>query len=343
MYFPVLHNKPVEIKACSNLHSNALSACPIVKIKVPKDDGKSADFKKRLDSWVEISAKQGSVSLAVDSATAGLIQSALGEISPKANLRLAIAAVNGSSLWDAVKDVDKQFNAGALLLLTAGDTTKPALLQWIAEKQKTMFVDVAIDFGSLSAADLYSQTDYASVVFSRLEAVGIQNAIFLGGSYPVDNSNLPSGKVTSIERREWQIYKRLLENHSVSYGDFGPLSPTLSTSKGSSKKVTPAIRYATEDHWMVHRGENKTWDQWGPQMVQLATDVVEAEYFSGSYFSWGDDQLEKTATEQIPPPGNWQPIRTIEINHHLSACASATARLADQPTSPLIPQATGRP
>ena len=75
----------------------------------------------------------------------------------------------------------------------------------------------------------------------------------------------------------------------------------------------PAIRYAVDDSWMVHRGSSR--QNRSTQYVQLASDVVQAPYFAGAGFSPGDRYLADVAVGSDGPGNPMTYVRAATSRH----------------------------
>jgi hypothetical protein len=335
VYYPLLKSQPAELKAWHRLYSNAPAICPVIQMVEPKDEASSKKYVRHLERWIEASSER-SIAIVATTDSVGLLQTTLRELSPKANIRLAVPLSQCEAIWDAAVDLNQEFGSGAIVIAYAEELRNASR---VISLQQTMKVDFLLRIGNLQGVPLELQAEFAEQLISRTIENGIQNLIYHGASYPADNSGMGEQAVTNVIRAEWQIYSYLRPKFNINFSDSGPLSvgDLGKSGRGSGSKVTPAIRYSTSDSWMVHRGKRANWDQWKPQVAKLCRDITDAEYYADSYFSWGDEQISAIASESTSIPGNWQGLRPIELNHHLTIAAQQTAALASRPTSPATP------
>ncbi len=323
--------------AWKELHSNAKSVCPILQMKPVVEEKDAQAYFKTLEAWA-IHSGVRPISVFADQNSVGLLQTTLSELSPRANLRLALHASNATQLWSAAQDLNNEFRSGVVVIAGPSDTK---FLPWLVEQQKKIQIDVILNFGQLSqsTADF---ADYIAFTIRKFQNLGIENLAFHAGSYPTDNTGMGYDRVCNVERKEWQMWKSVCRDFpDLSFSDCGPLSHHVNgKQRVSSKTIVPALRYTDSDSWKVHRGRRDGWDEFKSQTAAICRAIFDAAYFCGDYFSWGDLQIAAAAEDATKAPGNWLAIRAIEINHHLSMVANQLASLSLKPVRPEVPQVT---
>ncbi len=335
MYYPLLKSRQAELKAWQRLFSHAQSITPVIRMVEPSDEESAKKYVQHLNLWIEASAER-TIAVTVDPESVGLLQTSLQELSPRARIRLAVPIAHCKKLWDAVEDVNSEFGAGVVVICSPEQLKG---IDWVVQKQNRMQLSVLLKLPKIDGS-VELQSQFASFLVSGVIDKGVEDLIYYGASYPSDNTGMLYDQVTAVPREEWQIYCELNAKHRLSFSDAGPLADADvgPGGRGSSGKVTPAIRYSTTDAWMVHRGKREGWDSWKQQVVSLAKEIVEAPYYDGDYFSWGDKELKSIANGSEAIPGNWSGLRPIELNHHLTLAARQTAAIAAESTSPVTPQ-----
>ena len=157
-----------------------------------------------------------------------------------------------------------------------------------------------------------------------------------GGSFPKDLQELSVGEHL-LPRTEWDCWKQLVRARLLripTFGDYATLHPYLQPAF-SGMNVSASIRYTTDEHWLVMRGEgllNK--DGAGhaqyPANAQL---LMERPEFCGRDFSFGDNYIYERPfkIDQPGTPRNWV---TAGVNHHVTFVVRQIARLFELPARP---------
>jgi hypothetical protein len=158
---------------------------------------------------------------------------------------------------------------------------------------------------------------------------------YVGGSFPMDLSELDANNQYELIRHEWTIFssERRRRTHRVRYGDYAiqhplqrdPLPPVLPSG---------SIRYTSDTYWVVMRGE-KLDKKGGPgfqQYIGQAQLLRERPEFRGATFSSGDAYIDWVASQSADTgkrthPGS--PTKWIQagVNHHITLAAQQAAGL----------------
>jgi hypothetical protein len=158
----------------------------------------------------------------------------------------------------------------------------------------------------------------------------------LGGSFPKDLREFPVGEHL-LPRTEWDFWKQLVRARLLrtpTFGDYATLHPSLQT-PFPGMNVSASIRYTTDDHWLVMRGEgllNK--DGAGHEQYPAnAQMLMERSEFCGRDFSFGDNYIYERPVKSDQPgiPRNWV---TVGVNHHLTFVVRQIATLFELPPRP---------
>ena len=162
-----------------------------------------------------------------------------------------------------------------------------------------------------------------------------------GGSFPKDLQGLSVGEHL-LPRLEWQRWKEMVgvrPSRIPTFGDYATLHPFLQPAV-SGMNPSASIRYTTEDHWLIMRGEGLR-NEGGPGHAQYPANaqlLMEHQEFCGREFSFGDKHIYERPINKHKPgiPMNWV---TVGVNHHLTFVVRQIASLFDLP----LPQRHYRP
>jgi len=190
----------------------------------------------------------------------------------------------------------------------------------------------------LSDADLSQPEEFAKFASDwlfKLHEFGMWPRIILQATnYPRINPALAKGQ-KSISRAEWLIWQRVLQlDHKISdfvmFGDFGADNAHMDFASGGL--AITHLRYATETHWLVVRGEAKR-----ETIRSVADRIVKSGVFSGELFSAGDEFIASRA-RGLAGVGNPMIWRSVNMNHHMTLVTENLGTLYGTP----IPQAAQR-
>lgn len=146
---------------------------------------------------------------------------------------------------------------------------------------------------------------------------------FAAGGMPESlSTRISKGATGEITRTDLALWTRLRNadlKRPPTFADYGVVHPDHQHfSNPRALKLTPSIRYATEDRWLILRGYpiDSHPDGW-EQVYALSRDLVGRPQFSGQNFSWGDEQIERRARSR-PGTGNATSWIGFGTNHHLT-------------------------
>lgn len=173
--------------------------------------------------------------------------------------------------------------------------------------------------------------------YSNVPLLDVWNTVTItGGSFPKDLQGLSVGEYL-LPRTEWDYWKQLVRARLLripTFGDYATIHPFLQL-PFPGMNPSASIRYTTDDHWLVMRGEgllNK--DGAGhaqyPANAQL---LMERPEFCGRDFSFGDTYIYERPIRRDQPgtPRSWV---TAGVNHHLTFVVRQIASLFELPIHP---------
>lgn len=170
----------------------------------------------------------------------------------------------------------------------------------------------------------YREVDIAALC-AQLPHIGQYRTFTVAsGSFPIDLREFKGPQVFYLPREEWlgwhaQVDKPLPRRPT--FADYATLHPVLtSAKKGLNPSAT--IRYTTDDHWLVMKGEG-LYNEDGPgheQYVANATLLTQRRDYRGPDFSAGDRYIRDVATAAA---GTGSPTTWVQagVNHHLTFVA----------------------
>lgn len=148
--------------------------------------------------------------------------------------------------------------------------------------------------------------------------------VVASGSFPENLAGMVPQRVYELDRYEWYIWYLILENPKlksiVKYGDYGTKNPVYLADVNFAG--TSSIKYTTENHFVIYRGELPQNNQRGMgQYIDQAAILVTTPIYSGQDFSWGDQRINEIVTENNRS-GNPRTWVEISQNHHISLITS---------------------
>jgi len=115
------------------------------------------------------------------------------------------------------------------------------------------FVDLVVDFETVAATDAI----YYDNLFKRIPLIGGWRTLtVIGGSFPQDLNGFSVGEYL-LPRIEWDLWKdceRKNPSRKLTFGDYATLHPFL-LSPFAGMNASASIRYTTDEHWLVMRGQ----------------------------------------------------------------------------------------
>jgi len=221
------------------------------------------------------------------------IRKALAECKKGACLRLFRNDLESGRL-------DRQIN----YLLSAMDLNPP-------------FVDLVVHLQSATAADA---THYDNL-FKRIPLIGgWRTFTVIGGAFPQDLTGLSVGEYL-LPRVEWCLWKDSHQTNAsrkATFGDYATLHPFL-LSPFAGMNASASIRYTTDEHWVVMRGQGiRAEGSAGfAQFPANARSLMDRSEFCGEDFSYADKYIFGRPLHP-DKPGSLTTWVTVGVNHHLT-------------------------
>ena len=197
-------------------------------------------------------------------------------------------------------------------------------------------IDLLLDFGPILKSEAATIRGEAEGAMQGLPDIDAWRSLTLcGGAFPKTvGTVVKPGKTGEIERREWQLWKGLIDGERLprqpGFGDYGVASPEWLLGF-DSEVMSPAAKivYTREKDWLVVRGRSLKKKSYGgyKQYRALSEQIVNSGSFRGSEHCWGDDYLAKCAKGEVGT-GNLQTWVTVATNHHLGVVAHELASLS---------------
>jgi hypothetical protein len=218
---------------------------------------------------------------------------------------------------DFEEDIDLDAEVGRLLTGFAGTNVAP--------------LDLVLDLEDLGR-DIGRAVLVARSVFSMIPRKDEwRRVVLVAASFPEDLSDVDASTITTLPRREWELWKTLqrrpgnLPRRDLVFGDYAIAHPVTKELDPRTMQMSASIRYTTPDDWLVVKGRNVR--QYGfDQYFELCKALVKRAEFSGGDFSWGDTYISDCAAG-MTGPGNATTWRKVGTNHHLTLVAQEIASL----------------
>ena len=201
-------------------------------------------------------------------------------------------------------------------------------------------VDIVFDFG----------TNYREIDIPRLCSVlapvaTCRSFTVAAGSFPMDLRRFKGPQTFYLPREEWVQWLNQTDTvltRRPNFGDYSTIHPVLTMSQlGLNPSAT--IRYATEDYWLVMKGEGLR-NENGPGYAQYKANamlLIGKPEYAGADFSAGDRYIKDVADGKtsLGNPTTW--IRA-GVNHHMTLVVRQVAEVAQVGPTQVRVRATGR-
>ncbi len=171
-------------------------------------------------------------------------------------------------------------------------------------------------------------------LFSTIESLAQWRTVtVISGAFPKDLSNFSVGE-HEHPRLDWLWWREQVVPPQgliriPAFGDYTTQHAVYSEPPARAN-FSASIRYASDSHWVVMRGEAVFKDD-GPGFAQWPANaqlLSEREEFCGAEFSAGDDYIFKTG-QQFKRTGNAETWLSAAVNHHLVFTSRQVAKLFD--------------
>jgi Beta protein len=199
----------------------------------------------------------------------------------------------------------------------------------IATRLTRAEVDLLVDLGELGSEPARNALVARSVFQMLGQVEGWRSLILAAASFPSDLSEVSRSTVTTLPRREWNLWRSMQRRPprpDLIFGDYAIAHPTPKELDPRTMRMSASIRYTTDDQWLVVKGQNVR--QYGfDQYFDLCASLVQRPEYRGEAFSWGDGYIAGVARRE-QGPGNATTWRKVGTNHHLTLVARALANPA---------------
>lgn len=163
-----------------------------------------------------------------------------------------------------------------------------------AGRQAELFVDLGVSPEVWAPADVTA----FGMTMQLLSGVGYSSVHLISGAFPSSLASVKTGSAR-FERNDWKFWEAVsasVPTLTIGYGDYGTLSPEWSEQILERRSNSIAIRYTSDDNWLVLRAAGKT----APDSVALSQILVHSYAdFIGNGYSYGDDLLEQRADPNV--------------------------------------------
>ena len=182
--------------------------------------------------------------------------------------------------------------------------------------------DLIVDLADLGS-DVARALLICRAVFSVLPRKDEWRRIVLAAaSFPEDLSDVGAATITTLLRREWELWKTLqrkpnsLPRRDLIFADYGIAHPVPKELDPRTMRMSANIRYTARDNWLVVKGRNVR--QYGfDQYFELCKELVKRPEYESRTFSWGDRYIADCA-DGIVGPGNATTWRKVGTNHNIT-------------------------
>lgn len=186
-------------------------------------------------------------------------------------------------------------------------------------------IDLILDMRDLCNGAVQAKLRMVRMLTKRL-GTDFHRTIMLAGAYPqevikTDNHGL-------LPRYDWALWKDARLTADLSHVLFGDYTTIICEFRESDHPGAPKIKYTTEDHWFVVKGNRRGPQK--PQRISQATTVVSSPFYHGAQFSYGDMRLGQCSA------GAWGPGSTsnwvaIYVSQHIAFAVSQVSAILRVP------------
>ena len=325
-YIPVVRTKAGEADALGNLSPAARAKTfPLVRLGatvpptfLPKMTLQAAGMPLALDGVYNFDAT-GSAAV-FNSLFDGLGQNGFPVI-PVISYR-ATQAYN----FAAAQTVGR-YSPGFLLQIPLADL--PNLAAWVAQAPHWApdQIDVLIDAAGVAEHDPNQMGDYIAhtINAANITAQPWRSITLHSWSAPKDVGQLNPGR-NQVSRHDWLVWMRSrnLVDFQLDYSDSGHVHPSLDEVPGyAMANATVSVRYAVDDHWIIHKGVSTTGPNGIPMGIQYrghARALIAEPLFGGVAGCWGDTRVQHYASTPAGTGGRGQ-WAALLLNRHISLVA----------------------
>ena len=287
--------------------------------------------------WGELPFFMDFIHLENQELTSNLIRSSLsilgGELRPRGLSMIPVTGIYRNRAYSSsVSQVSSIDGNGICLRININDLNRPTFEYYLADFINCLGRD-------LNEIDLILDSEYIGgqqFLFgphiSSISRFGSWRTLtLLVGSFPRDLTDFNIGEHL-LERTDWIAWRdRVCAAADIprlpTFGDYTIQHPYLPRMV-RFPNVSASIRYTTDDHWVIMRGEGLR-NPDGPGYAQYPANAMQlcrrSEY-CGSGFSYGDSYIEELSN-RVGSAGSPETLLRAGINHHLTFVVRQIASL----------------
>jgi hypothetical protein len=340
-YFPILLSKASELVALNRLQQQVkVEITPVIEVLNEMMEDDDGNYEPKLENRLrDIWAFDGN-SIFLDFSlyediTGNIphIQALFQNLWAQGVHATPVVELNSSAAayLNLVQQLLTQFPCGLCIRLDNASLAQPNyngsisnLLQQLGTNEQQ--TSILIDLGIAGSNNSNLLSSFAFQIINSL--VNLQNwadVIVASGSFLKDLGQL-TGPLTNtaravvhrLNRYEWTIWNHLQAQplaREIKYGDYGTKYPDYIP---AAFEGTCSIKYTTTNEYVIYRGKKGSeHSQGGGQYHASAAALIATADYSGSGFSWGDQEIHDIANRNSRP-GNAGIWVQISQNHHLT-------------------------
>ncbi len=224
----------------------------------------------------------------------------------------------------AVRDVIVKDRRGVCLRIGIDELMNLSLASRLNDLLETLgaqaqAADVVVDYGASQAA--HPSIRYTCERLPRLQEW--RTFAVVASSFPKDLQGFPVGEHL-WPREDWARWRaETMTSPGLAriptFGDYTTQHAIFDEPR-PGLNVSASIRYTTDEHWVIMRGEGLR-TKGSPGYAQYPANaelLCGRKEYCGPQFSYGDDYIWKVASRQIATPGSPETWLRAGINHHLT-------------------------
>jgi Beta protein len=243
----------------------------------------------------------------------------------------ATGLVRAQECQQAYRDVIKQDGRGVCIRIQREDFANSddldgriaALLNYFGTPERE--ADLILDLRAIG--ENVQVDEIASMVEQVPRLTQWRSFALCGTAFPPDLMGLAPSARSLIPRTEWSLWTELIRSRSLarepSFGDYVIASPQPSEVDPRIMRPSASIRYATNENWLILKGQNLRDHGFG-QFHEVARTLTQAPEYSGPAFSWGDRYINDCANRLVGT-GNLTTWRKVGTSHHLALAVKQLA------------------
>jgi hypothetical protein len=231
------------------------------------------------------------------------------------------------SYQEDIKSIIKKDDSGVCIRITSNDfvNLEKKLIEFITELSITPSdTDIIIDLEYVVPREEVKNLIAVRHALGEINRVmGWRSIILCSTSIPEFLPPAPKEENSFIRiPRSDKILWSLLNDNSVTFGDYGVANPKILDIDPKKLTVSANIRYTSTDDFIISKGSSIRKKGWG-QIIPMAQELITLKEYCGMDYSEGDKYIWYTANELLfnkdgsIKTGNSETWRTIGTNHHI--------------------------